>query len=96
MKTYLALLLLLVGFAKPVLADHKHATVHVKGMVCDFCSTGLKKVFKGQPSISKIEMNLDKKVVEIAFKHGAGELADEKIKELITDAGYNVEKISRK
>lgn len=96
MKTYLALLLLVAGFAKPAFADHKGAIVHVKGMVCDFCSTGLTKVFKAQPSVETVKVNLDKKIVEIAFKHDSGEIADEKIKELVTDAGYNVDKITRK
>ncbi len=95
MKNYLTLLILAFSFSGgAAFADHKHAVVHVKGMVCAFCAQGLTKKFTGQVGVEKIDVKLDKKVVNLSLKHGE-EITDEKIKELITDAGFNVEKIDR-
>ena len=95
MKTYLGILLIVVGLAQPALADHKKVKIHVKGMVCDFCKTGITKAFQSQPSVSKVDVNLTKKVVEVSYKHDAGELSDAVIEKLITEAGYNVAKIEK-
>lgn len=95
MKNYLAIAILALSFGMSARADHKSVTVHVNGMVCSFCSQGLTKKFKGEPTVSNINVDLDKKVVKLALKHDAGDLTDDKIKELISSAGYNVEKIER-
>ena len=95
MGKYLAIAMLVGSFATIARADHKHVTVHVNGMVCSFCSQGLEKRFKSEPTVSNINVNLEKKVVKLALKHDAGELSDDKIKQLISSAGYNVEKIER-
>lgn len=90
---YLALLLSL-GFVAPAFADHKHATVHVKGMVCSFCAQGLTKKFSGQPGVSKVDVKLDKQTVTLSLQHDVS-ITDEKITEAIQDSGYNVVKIDR-
>lgn len=61
----------------------------VNGLVCDFCARALEKVFGKQEEVSDINVNLDTKVVTIAFKDGQS-LDDETIRRLITDSGYNV------
>lgn len=94
MKNYLIAAILAFGLAGSAFADHKHATVHVKGMVCAFCAQGLTKTFNGQTGVSKVDVRLDKKTVNVSLKHGE-EITDDRIKELITDAGFNVEKIDR-
>jgi len=95
MRKYLAIAMLVGSFANIARADHKHVTIHVNGMVCSFCSQGLTKKFKGEPMVSQVNVNLDKKVVTVALKHDAGELTDEKITDLISSAGYQLEKIER-
>ena len=90
----LTLVLLSLGLVSPAFADHKHATVHVKGMVCAFCAQGLTKKFSNQTGVSKIDVKLENKIVNLSLKHGE-EISNDKIKELITDAGFNVEKIDR-
>jgi copper chaperone CopZ len=64
-------------------------------MVCSFCSTGIEKTFSKQPSVEKVKVNMDEKVVFLTLKE-SGQLSDEKIKELITDSGFNVAGIERK
>lgn len=95
MKAYLIIALLVGSFGSIARADHKSVTVHVNGMVCSFCSQGLTKKFKGEPTVSNVNVDLDKKVVTLALKHDAGDLTDEKITDLISSAGFNVEKIER-
>lgn len=69
-------------------------TVHVKGMVCDFCARGLEKVFKSEKAVSKIFVDLDESIVSIR-KKPEKILTDKRIRELILKNGYSVEKITR-
>jgi copper chaperone CopZ len=66
----------------------------VNGLVCDFCARALEKVFSREELVDNILVDLDTKVITIAFK-GEETLTDEQITSLITDAGYNVEAIRR-
>ena len=69
--------------------------VKVNGMVCSMCAQGIQKKFKAEASISKVEVNLDEKMVHLETK-GQNDLSDEQIKKVITEAGYSVKEISRK
>lgn len=70
-------------------------TVQVNGMVCDFCARALEKTFSKQESVSGIDVDLTAKIITISLKDGAS-LDNEAIEKLVTNAGYNVAKISRK
>lgn len=70
------------------------AHVSVNGLVCDFCARALEKVFGKEEAVKAIDVNLDTKIITVNFNEGQM-LSDERIKELITDAGYNVEGIHR-
>lgn len=88
MKAMFALLVLSLGLgfsagAAPV----SEVTVGVKGMVCAFCAQGIEKKFKAQQEVEAIEVSLEKKFVKIKFKEGQS-LSQEKISELLKDAGY--------
>jgi len=94
MKKLLLILLLGFGFCAHSFAAET-ITVKVKGMVCDFCARALEKTFKKQDSVAGIDVDLTSKIVTIALKDGAS-LEDDTIERLVTDAGYNIEEISRK
>ena len=79
----------LLAFTLPAQAQ---TYVDVNGLVCDFCAQSLKKVFSKEEAVQDIDVNLDTKVVTINYKDGAS-LDDERVRELITDSGYNVEAI---
>ena len=49
------------------LSDAQVAVVSVKGMVCDFCARGIEKTFKRDPDVKKIDVDLNKGKVLIAF-----------------------------
>jgi mercuric ion binding protein len=61
--------------------------VGVKGMVCAFCAQGIEKKFKAQPEVDKVQVSLENKFVKLNFKDGQ-RLANDKIKEILKDAGY--------
>lgn len=62
--------------------------VSVKGMVCAFCAQGIEKKFMSQPEVAKVEVSLANKYVKLNFKDGKS-LPNEKIAEILKDAGYD-------
>ncbi len=61
--------------------------VGVKGMVCAFCAQGIEKKFMSQSEVTKVEVSLANKYVKLSFKDGK-RLSNEKIIEILKDAGY--------
>ena len=49
------------------LKDLQIVIVSVKGMVCDFCARGLEKTFKKDASVKKIDVDLKKGKIFIAY-----------------------------
>ena len=84
---------LMVMVSTPAYASHA-IEVSVKGLVCDFCARALEKVFGKQEEVSSINVDLDTKIITIDLNEGQ-DMSDEKITELITDSGYNVDGITR-
>lgn len=86
-----------IGFflltATPAMAA-KVAHVNVNGLVCDFCARALEKVFSKEAAVTSIDVDLDKKMVTVIFKDGQM-IDDDRLKQLITDAGYSVGDIHR-
>ena len=78
----------------PVVAHAEEISVSVKGMVCSFCAQGIKKTFSAQTEVEKVAVDLDKKIVSITTKQGES-VPDERIKQAITDAGFEVVEIKR-
>jgi len=68
--------------------------VKVNGLVCDFCARALEKVFGKRDEVSGIIVDLDKGEVVIATKPGQT-IADDDVKSLILDSGYNVTDIKK-
>lgn len=91
MKKIIALSLMLFSFA----SFAKEINVKVSGMVCSMCAQGIQKKFSTIPEVKSLDVNLDKKFVNI-FTHDDKDVADATITQLITEAGYNVASIERK
>ena len=64
------------------------AVVSVKGMVCDFCARGIEKTFKKDTNVKKIDVDLSKGKVLIAY-NVAYEIIFDDIKEKILINGQN-------
>lgn len=90
MRIFFVLLFLLT----PATVWAESVTITVKGMVCSFCAQGIKKTFGKESAVESVNVNLDEKIVSLKFRAGES-IDDERLKTLIADAGYNVEKIER-
>ena len=69
-------------------------TVHVNGLVCDFCAQALKKVFSKEDAVDHISVDLDNSVVTVYQKDGQT-IDNATLEKLVTDSGYNVTGIDR-
>lgn len=90
MKKIIPVLLLLLSTT----AFAEYAKVTVNGIVCAFCAQGIKKKFSAESNVENTDVDLTSKTVKLKFKEGKN-LADEKIKEIILNAGYEVKAIER-
>jgi mercuric ion binding protein len=81
-----------VALASESQSKKNKAQITVKGMVCAFCAQGIRKKFESEKSVQKINVSLEDYRVSLEF-HPNQALSDEKITELLKDAGYGVEKI---
>lgn len=90
----IALLLLALSAPLPALGSGS-AEIRVKGMVCDFCSAGVKKRLGGFEEVDKVEVNLSTMRVSVKFKEGRT-VDDARLKTAVQDSGFAVEGIERK
>ena len=70
------------------LENSKIAVVNVQGMVCDFCARGIEKTFKKDKNVKKIDVDLSKGKVLIAYNNNE-EIKFDDIKEKILINGQN-------
>jgi periplasmic mercuric ion binding protein len=82
-------LLLMLAGSLSALAGQE-LKVGVKGMVCAFCAQGIEKKFKAQKEVESVDVSLENKLVKLKFKDGQ-RLPDEKISEILKDAGYEAD-----
>lgn len=68
--------------------------VTVQGMVCAFCAQGIEHALKEQQSVSHVKIDLDNGLVTI-HEHDQQTITDKTITDIVTDAGFTVEKIER-
>lgn len=90
-----ALSLIIAGLTSSAFAAEKTVDVSVKGMVCAFCAQGIKKKLSAEEAVNKVDVSLEKHLVALNLKDGK-DLSDEKITNILKDAGFTVEKIARK
>jgi mercuric ion binding protein len=93
-KYWVGLMMVAALSGGSVFAASKDVTVAVKGMVCGFCAQGIEKKFSAQPAVEKVKVSLSDKQVKLTLKDGQ-DISDELIKQILADAGYNVEKVER-
>lgn len=89
---------LTIGMATLLIASSAFAekiSIDVQGMVCAFCAQGIKRSLLKVPGITLVEPDLANKKVEVTTEK-SGQVTDEVLKRIITDAGYNVVTIERK
>ena len=91
------ILAVLVGMASPKFAGADEISIKVNGMVCSLCARGIEKQLRRdkEVGVEKVHVDLDSKVVQITLPDAA-KLSDEKIRDAIRDAGYEVVEVERK
>lgn len=89
MKYFFILSLLLAGsaFAETV-------SMTVEGMTCESCVKTITKKLKTFSEVKNVEIYLKEKRVKVEFNSGES-LDNNKLKETILNAGYNVTEIKR-
>ena len=70
------------------LSNAQIAVVDVNGMVCDFCARGIEKAFQKDSSIKRIDVDLSKGKVLLAYSNGV-EIDFNDIKKKILVNGQN-------
>ena len=70
-------------------------TIGLKGLVCDFCSIALNKTFRKHKAVAATYVDLDTRSMSVVLKSGMS-LNDAELTELVVNAGYNVDGITRK
>ncbi len=96
LKCFLASLLLCLSLNSNAGEKDIFGEIHVSvnGLVCDFCAQSIQKLFNKEESVEAVDINMDEGMIKIDLKDGYN-MDDNLITKLITDSGYNVERIYR-
>lgn len=92
MKHTIPLIAALILF--PLAAHADTIRAEVKGMVCSFCAQGITKLFRDHEDVAKVTVSLTDSVVILEEKPGRT-LADEEIKRIVKDSGFELVSIKR-
>ncbi len=69
-------------------------TVHVKGMVCDFCARAVTKVFSRNKAVDGVHVDLDSGEIHVGLKPGMM-LADDEVEAMVKKSGYAMVSVER-
>lgn len=75
-------------------AVREYAVIGVKGLVCEFCVKNIENIMKKQDEVDDVSIDLATAKAKVIFKEGRT-IDDAKLKQLINDAGYEVDTIER-
>jgi periplasmic mercuric ion binding protein len=89
MKKLFTLAIALSLFSGATFAATQTIKASVNGMVCAFCAQGIDKKMRALSQTKDVYVNLKQRIVAVELKEGQT-LADEKVKEVIKNAGYEV------
>lgn len=79
MKKIIIIVGLLLHFT--AFAASKEVVATVRGMVCGFCAQGITKKLETEPSVEKVDVSLEKKLVTVKLKEGK-DLADQSLEKI--------------
>ncbi len=86
--------LFLAGSARAATDRVMTVKTTVDGMVCSFCAQGIIAHFKKHPAVSKVHVDLSRKLVLLEEKKGAS-ISDKDITEFIKKSGFEPKKVQR-
>ena len=79
----------------PEVVEIADISIGLSGLVCEFCSIALNKMFKKRDEVRGTYVDLNTKVMSIALSEGSS-LENDTIVSLVKKAGYSTTKITRK
>ncbi len=94
MKKFLATAILLVLAHGTALAAGLQYTMRVDGLACPYCAYGIEKKLKKIEGVEKIDVDLDKGLVQVRTREGV-ELTEEAMKKLFKDAGFTFRSMTK-
>ena len=92
----IALLLLIALLAGGAAAESEVSSIRaeVNGLVCAFCAQGITRALSREPAAAEVFVSLQDRLVAVEL-NADQELSDERLTQLLTDAGYDVVSIER-
>ena len=94
MKNKILTGMMLILTAIPGMLHAKEINMKVSGMTCDFCAQGVTKKFKKEAGVTNVKVDLEAKTVAVTLKEGS-DITDDRLKQLISDAGFELKAIER-
>ncbi|HZP13183.1 MAG TPA: heavy-metal-associated domain-containing protein [Nevskiaceae bacterium] len=94
MKSKLIAALIALIFSTAALAANATIEMDVDGLVCAFCAQGIEKKLRKQEATADVFVSLEHKLVAVALKPGQ-DIADDALKNLLTEAGYTLKGVKR-
>ena len=74
--------------------SEKYIKIEVDGLACPFCAYGIEKNLRSNiEGIKKLDINIEKGYVTFGFPKQT-KLKDEKVREIVKDAGFQPKRIS--
>ena len=86
------ILILTIGISIPSFASVIH--VEVLGMVCGFCTQGIKRNFSVLKAVKSVDVSFENSKVRISLNNGF-ELSNLEIQNALADSGFSAGKIVR-
>ncbi|MGY6555480.1 MAG: heavy-metal-associated domain-containing protein [Wenzhouxiangella sp.] len=92
----LTVLFLCLMFSGSVLAEIEAQSIRaeVNGLVCAFCAQGITRALSREPAAADVFVSLQDRLVAVELNAGH-DLSNERLIEVLTDAGYDVVQIER-
>lgn len=75
-------------------ASASRIEVAINGMVCSFCVQGIERKLRSLPATQAVSVDIKKHLVDITLRPGQT-IADDQLRKLIRDAGFDVRQIKR-
>jgi len=91
-----AMFFLIALFSASAAADSEVQSIRaeVNGLVCAFCAQGITRVLSREPAAADVFVSLQDRLVAVEL-NADHELSDDRLTQLLTDAGYDVVSIER-
>jgi copper chaperone CopZ len=89
MKAFIAFLFSFASLAHAAEVPARTIELTVDGLVCAFCAQGIDKKMRKLDATADVYVSLEQHLVAVALKPGQ-DIADEKLGEVLTEAGYTL------